>query len=122
MKIRFYRTREGKEPARDYLHSLDSKQEQKVAQILSMIQAFDGRVPAQYLRKLAGTNIWEVRVIFAGNILLLSFFDGLPRVAPQQAERGGDLIIVAHGFTKKTQKTPRREIDIAERRRRDYFT
>ena len=28
---------------------------------------------------------------------------------------------LAHGFTKKTQKTPKREIDTAERRRRDYF-
>ena len=82
MRIEFYRTREGKEPVLDYLHSLDPKQEQKVAQILSMIQAFEGRVPSQYLKKLAGTNIWEVRVIFAGNIFrLLSFFDG------------GDLII-----------------------------
>ena len=77
---------------------------------MESIRDYEGRVPATTLKKLKGTNIWEVRVIFAGNIFrLLSFFDK------------GNLIIVAHGFTKKTQKTPKREIDTAERRRRDYF-
>ena len=109
MRIRFLQTENGKEPARDYVLALDSKQRQKVAQTLESIQNLEGRAPAQYLKKLT-RHIWEVRVIFAGNIFrLLSFFDDR------------DLLIIAHGFTKKTQKTPKREIDTAERRRRDYF-
>jgi phage-related protein len=110
MRIDFYHTNDGKVPAREYIDSLDGKQAQKVTQTLESIRDYEGRVPSTMLKKLKGTNIWEVRVIFAGNIFrLLSFFDA------------GNLIIVAHGFTKKTQKTPKREIDTAERRRRNYF-
>ena len=110
MEIRFLQTATGKEPAGDYILSLDSKQRQKVAQTLESIRNLGGRVPSTMLKRLKGTNIWEGRVSFAGNIFrLLSFFDG------------GNLF-VAHGFTKKTQKTPKREINTAERRRREYFT
>jgi len=31
------------------------------------------------------------------------------------------LVILGHAFAKKTQKTPRAEIDLAERRKREYF-
>ncbi|MDO9110458.1 MAG: type II toxin-antitoxin system RelE/ParE family toxin [Desulfatirhabdiaceae bacterium] len=34
---------------------------------------------------------------------------------------GNDLIILNHAFTKKTQKTPGKEIKIAERRKKEYF-
>ena len=70
MRIRFLQTENGKEPARDYVLALDSKQRQKVAQTLESIQNLEGRAPAQYLKKLT-RHIWEVRVIFAGNIFRL---------------------------------------------------
>ena len=34
---------------------------------------------------------------------------------------GADLIIVTNSFQKKTQKTPRHEIELAERRKREYL-
>jgi phage-related protein len=40
---------------------------------------------------------------------LLGFFDG------------PDLVILAHAFQKKIQKTPKRAIKIAEERKKDYF-
>jgi phage-related protein len=33
----------------------------------------------------------------------------------------GNLVILANGFQKKTQKTPKSEIEIAEDRKRDYL-
>ena len=68
-------------------------------------------VPQQYFRKLVNTeDIWEVRVKAGRDIFrLLGFFDG-PK-----------LVILDHAFAKKTQKTPRAEIDLAERRKREYF-
>ncbi|WP_207216142.1 type II toxin-antitoxin system RelE/ParE family toxin [Aliivibrio finisterrensis] len=68
-------------------------------------------IPTTYLKKLVNTdNIWEVRVQVGGNIFrLLGFFDG------------DNLVVLNHGFQKKTQKTPPKEIKIAESRRKDYL-
>lgn len=59
-------------------------------------------VSTEYLKKLKGNeNIWEVRVQFGDNIFrLLGFF------------KNKSLIILNHAFTKKTQKNPRKEINL----------
>ncbi|MBL4942302.1 MAG: type II toxin-antitoxin system RelE/ParE family toxin [Colwellia sp.] len=66
-------------------------------------------IPTTYLKKLTNTDgIWEVRVLVSGNIFrLLGFFDG------------DNLVVLTHGFQKKTQKTPTKEINVAEKRRKD---
>jgi phage-related protein len=68
-------------------------------------------VPTTYLKKLVNTDdIWEIRVQNSGDIFrLLGFVEG------------ENLIILNHGFQKKTQKTPPKEIKIAEQRRKDYL-
>ena len=67
MEIRFYRTDDGKEPALDYIRSLNDKQAQKVAWVLETIRGFEGIVPAKWLKKLTNTDgIWEIRVEFEG--------------------------------------------------------
>ena len=63
-------------------------------------------------KKLDGTDIWEFRTKYNGmEYRLLAFWD-----AEEKA-----LVIATHGFTKKTQKTPQREIDRAEKLRKEYF-
>lgn len=81
-----------------------------MAWVLRLVEDLDG-VPTQYLKKLVNTDeIWEVRVQFAGDIFrLLGFFEGEA------------LVILTNGFTKKTQKTPATEIEVAETRKRDYL-
>ena len=68
-------------------------------------------VPGQYFQKMPSTDdLWEIRVKVAGNIFrLLGFFDGKK------------LVVLSHAFQKKTQKTPRQAIRLAEERKRDYF-
>jgi phage-related protein len=108
--IRFYRTRSGRCPVEEFLDALTSKQAQKVAWVLQLIEELEV-VPSQYFKKLVNTDeIWEVRVQHGGNIFrLLGFFDG------------ATLIILTNGFAKKAQKTPAEEIRLAEARKRDYF-
>jgi len=69
-------------------------------------------VPQQYLEKMEGTDdLWEVRAEFGGDAFrLLGFLDS------------GRLIILTNGFAKKTQKTPEREIALAEQRKRDHLS
>ena len=67
--------------------------------------------PIQYFKKLVNTDeIWEVRIRIAGDILrILGFFDT------------EEFVVLTNGFTKKTQKTPQREIELAESRKKDYL-
>ena len=108
--INFYTTDDGKCPVTDFLDTLSGKQIQKVAWVLQLIEELD-TIPVTYLKKLVNTDdIWEVRVQVSGNIFrLLGFFDG------------NNLVVLNHAFQKKTQKTPVKEIKIAEKRRKDYL-
>ncbi|MBD1583670.1 type II toxin-antitoxin system RelE/ParE family toxin [Pseudoalteromonas sp. S16_S37] len=109
-KINFYCTDDGKCPVEEFLDSLNSRQAQKVAWVLQLVEELD-TVPTTYLKKLVNTDgIWEVRVQISGNIFrLLGFFEG------------DNLVVLNHGFQKKTQKTPSKEIKIAESRKKDYL-
>lgn len=63
-------------------------------------------------KKLENTNIWEFRTLYDGICYrLFSFWD----------TEQSTLIIATHGIVKKTQKTPRKEIDKAEKIRKQYF-
>lgn len=109
-EITFYRLDSGRCPVEEFLNSLDSKQAQKVAWVLQLVEELE-IVPTQYFKKLAGSDdIWEVRVQAGGNIFrILGFLDG------------AELVVLNHAFQKKTQKTPIKEIRIAENRKRNYL-
>jgi phage-related protein len=109
-QIIFYRLENGKCPIEDYLDSLSDKQTEKVFFVLELLENITSP-PSKFFKKLAATDdIWEVRVQYENNIFrLFGFLDG------------HDLIILNHAFTKKTQKAPKKEIKIAEQRKKDYF-
>jgi phage-related protein len=109
-KVNFYKTSLGKSPIIDFLDSLSGKQVQKITWVLKIIEEYKV-VPKQYFKKLVNTDdIWEVRVVLSSNIFrLLGFFDG------------NNLVILTNGFVKKTQKTPKNEIKLAEKRKNDYL-
>ncbi len=108
--VEFYTTPSGNCPIEEFLDSLSDQHAQKVTWVLRLIERID-IVPIQYLKKLDGTeDIWEIRIPFDGNnYRLLGFFDG------------GRLIILTNGFSKKTQKMPAKEINLAEQRRSEYM-
>ena len=108
--IVFYRTESGGSPIEDFLDSLSSKQAQRIAWVLRLVEEIDS-VPAQYLKKMPGTHdIWEVRVQSASDtIRLLGFLFG------------SRSLVLTNGFLKKTAKVPLREIALAEQRKRDYL-
>ncbi len=110
-EIIFYRTENGRCPVEEYLDTLSNKQVEKVFFVLELVESLD-IVPRKFFKKLESTNdLWEVRVQLGNNIFrFLGFFDG------------SELVILNHAFTKKTQKTPKNEIKIAEKRKKDYFS
>ncbi len=109
-KINFYKTELGKSPIEDFFDSLPAKLFQKVSWTIELVKQLP-IVPSEYLKKLTGTDeIWEIRTQLGSTaIRLLGFFDG------------SDVIIVTNGFSKKTDRVPKREIALAEERRKEYF-
>lgn len=109
-EVHFYRTESGDCPGEEFLDALTGKQAQKVVWVLRLVEQLDP-VPAQYFKKLVDTdNLWEVRAQHGGDTFrLIGFFD---------ATR----FVVVGGFAKKTEKTPRQEIDVASARRQDYLS
>jgi phage-related protein len=110
-KIVFYNLPSGKSPVEEFLNSLSGKDAQKVVWVLQLIEEL-GVVPANYLKNLVNTDgIIEVRVRSGNNIFrILGFRDG------------NDFVVLTNGFHKKSQQTPRKEIKLAEERKKDYLS
>lgn len=86
------------------------KAQQKIAYNIRRLQS--GVIDKDLFKKLAETEIWELRTLFNGVYYrLLAFWD---------TEKAA-LVVVTHGIVKKTQKTPKKEIERAERIRTEYF-
>ncbi len=86
------------------------KVQEKIEWTLGIIRTIP-RVPETYLKHIEGTEgLYEIRVESGRNAYrIFSFFDE------------GNLIVLMNGFQKKTQKTPKRAIDIALNIRKDYY-
>jgi len=99
------------EPAKDFLDSLDDKSREKI--LFNIWKSRETNDP-ELFKKLTG-DIWEFRTRFKSKqFRLLAFWD----------KSGGKetLVITTHGFVKKTQKTPKKEIEKAEQLRKEYLT
>ncbi len=92
-EIIFYETESGKCPVEKFLDSLTGKQVQKISWVFRAIRELDV-IPTKYFKKLKNTDdIWEVRTQVGNDIFrILGFFDGLT------------LVVLNHGFIKKSQK------------------
>lgn len=94
----------------DFYQNLDNKIQEKIEYVLDLVR-FEKQVPKKFYKLLENTDgIWEIRVITAfKNIRILCFQDK------------GDLVVLTNCFVKKTQKTPQKEIKMAERLKKDYL-
>lgn len=98
---------------KDYFESFLRSQPQKVQdKIFKIIEAIEtlNRVPSNYLKHLVGTDgLYEARIQLGSNIWrVFCFFDN------------DKLVILLNGFQKKTQKTPKNEIEKALKLMTEY--
>lgn len=98
---------------KDYFESFLKSQPQKVQdKIFKIIEAIETleRVPSNYLNFLVGTDgLYEARIQLGSNIWrVFCFFDN------------DKLVILLNGFQKKTQKTPKNEIEKALKLMKEY--
>jgi phage-related protein len=94
----------------DFFEKLKPEVKKKFNWTLLLISTIE-RVPEKYFKHMTGTTgIYEIRVEVGSNIYrVFSFFDK------------DQLVILVNGFQKKSQKTPKKEIELAEKLRKEYF-
>ena len=96
--------------AEEFIANLPEKVQDKV--LFNIRKVRFGVKDINLFKKLGSTNIWEFRTSFQGMAYrLFAFWD----------KDGETLVIATHGIVKKTQKTPKGEIDKAENIRKEWF-
>ena len=94
----------------DFYKSQDFKVQEKIEYVFDLVR-FEKQVPKKFFKNLENTDgIYEIRVITTfKSIRILCFFDK------------GELIVLTNCFIKKTQKTPSKEIKMAEKLKKEYM-
>jgi len=94
----------------DFYEKQNERLQTKVEWTLGLIRDLD-RVPKKYFKQVTDSKgLYEIRIEFEGNIYrLFCFFDE------------GNLIILGNAFQKKTQKTPKSQIEKALKIKKEYF-
>jgi len=94
----------------DFYEEQSDKVKDKIDYALDMVR-FMERVPEKFFKHLTGTDgLYEVKVSTTfRNIRIFCFFDE------------GQLVVLTNCFIKKTQKTPKKELELANRLKKEYF-
>lgn len=100
-QVVYYTSVKGSNPVKDFLDSLQKSQKAKVFRIFQAYQAYGLTAIVPHTKKLRGIPLWEIRVLGKDNIRVIYLV---------QTDTS---ILVLHGFIKKTQKTPPKELSIA---------
>ncbi len=93
----------------DFYEAQEETVQRKIEWTLNLIR-ITRQVPKKYFQHMETTKgLYEIRVEVGNNIFrIFSFFDT------------GNLIVLANGFQKKSQKTPKQEIDKALKIKKEY--
>ena len=102
LKVKFFATEQGREPGKEWLKDLNKTERKTIGEDLKTVQ-FGWPLGMPLVRSLRN-KIWELRSTIPKGIARVLFII-------ENAQ-----IILLHAFIKKTQKTPKNEIDIAIKR------
>ena len=105
-----FRTKSGEFPVKEFIDNLNPKAKAKVINAVDLLEEYGLRVGSPRVKKLTGTDLWELRIVGSDNIRI--FY-----IAVSQKN-----FLFLHGFIKKKQKTDRSEIRRAIDRLADYRT
>ena len=104
LSVAFFRTVSDNEPVREWLKSLPRVERRIIGEDIKTVQ-FGWPLGMPLVRKL-DKGLWEVRCRLA---------DRIPRAIFTTGERQ---MILPHGFIKKSQRTPREDLELAKTRLR----
>jgi len=100
----FYRSDSGREPVREWLKGLEPEDRKAIGEDIKDVE-FSWPIGLPLVRSL-GRELWEVRSSLRHGRIARVLFCTEP-----------GCMVLLHGFIKKTQKTPQRDMDLALKRR-----
>ena len=109
LNVDFYHKSNGECPVQEYLESLSLKLRTKTLRSIMLLEEFGTDLRMPYSAPISD-GIFELRSVVGNDITRVLYFF-----------IEGNTAILTNGFTKKTQKTPVREIEKANLYRADYF-
>ena len=108
-QVEFYDTEDGRIPTQEFLDSLEPKMNAKMVGLMEILEEKGYSLREPYSAPLED-GIFELRAIQGSNISRALFFFYVE-----------GRIVITHGFIKKTQKTPRAQIELAKKYRADFL-
>jgi phage-related protein len=108
-RLEFYVTERGDSPVEDDIANFPKKAGAKIFRWLDLLEEFGLSNLKDYITKLAGYDLFELKILHAGNYYRIFFY-------PYEGKR----LAIFHIFSKKSKETPLREIEKAMRRRQEY--
>jgi phage-related protein len=95
----------------EFYNKLDKDLQEKIDWVFELIKSVE-HIPKKYFQHLENSDgLFEIRIEFKSNIYrVFCFFDE------------GNLVILMNAFQKKTQKTPKPELELAKKLKKQYFT
>lgn len=108
-EIEFYEDSHGNIPVQDFISRQSYKVKAKMLKFLDLLEEFNLSLGQPYVEKLADSDVWELKIRHGSDYFRILYFAA-----------SGRKFIILHAFIKKTDITPKREIEIAEARIFDY--
>ena len=108
LTVVFFKTNKDNEPVREWLKSLEPMDKKIIGEDLKLVQ-FRWPLGMPLVRKME-PDLWEVRSKLGNGTIARVFFT----VKSKQ-------MVLLHGFIKKSQKTPKKELDLAISRKKQWI-
>ncbi len=108
-EIVFYDKPDGSEPAKEFLLSLDKKMRAKIVMLIELLAENGSALREPYSKHIVD-GIFELRAKVGSDISRVFYFFVI-----------GKRIVLTNGFIKKTQKTPKSEIELAKKYRNEFL-
>jgi phage-related protein len=102
LRVLFFKTESGNEPVREWLRSLLPEERKIIGEDIKTAQ-FGWPLGLPLIRKL-DRDLWEVRSTLPGRIARTIF------------TVSSDVMVLLHGFVKKSQQIPETDLKLAKRR------
>jgi len=97
-EIEFYQKENGHAPVEDFINSLDERDAEKVSSYIGLLKDMGFQLKEPYIKKIVNTDLWELRP--KDKRIMFFYFEK-------------SKIVLLSAFVKKTQKTPKKEIEKA---------
>jgi phage-related protein len=107
--VEYYRDIKGNEPVADFIDSLPRQTRAKVFRLIDLLGDYGVLLKEPYTKQIKD-KIREIRIKDKQGAVRVLYFTFT-----------GRRFILLHGFVKKTDRTPEKEIEIAEKRMADFL-